>query len=141
MLEYFTKTKSKKPQAEKTGKEALARVKTPPPLIDEEDERFLERIVSAEGPPPPLPARPTFGTEAGDPTGNASQVVVHEQDNHHRRKSHERKSHERRRSSDKGKGKDNEKATADSKKANRFSFLQRTFTKKVTTLTMLYKHS
>ncbi|TVY58628.1 hypothetical protein LCER1_G000391, partial [Lachnellula cervina] len=131
MLEYFTNKKSKKTQAEKTGKEALARVKTPPPLIDEDDERFLERIVSAEGPPPPLPARPTgLGTEAGDSTGNASQLVVHEPDSHHGHKSHERKSHERRRSSDKGKGKDNEKSTADSKKPNRFSFIQRTFTKK-----------
>jgi len=109
MLEYFTNKKGKNTQAQKTGKEALARVKTPPPLLDEDDERFLERIVSAEGPPPPLPARPTgLGAEAGDFTGNASQVVV----------------------SDKGKAKDNEKATADSKKSNRFSFLQRTFTKK-----------
>ncbi|TVY42622.1 hypothetical protein LOCC1_G003748 [Lachnellula occidentalis] len=128
MLDYLTSKKGKKTPAEKTGKEALARVKTPPPLIDEDDERFLERIVSAEGPAPPLPARPAgIGAEAGDFTGNASQVVVHEQDNHHGRKSHERKSHERRRSSDKGKGKD---TTADSKKSSRFSFLQRTFTKK-----------
>jgi len=135
MLEYFTSKKVKKNQAEKKGKEALARVKTPPPLIDEDDERFLERIVSAEGPPPPLPERPSgLGAEAGDSTGNASQMVVHEQheqDQHHSRKSNERKSHERRsRSNDKRKGKENEKPGQDSKKSNRFSFIQRTFTKK-----------
>lgn len=133
MLEYFTYKKVKKHQAEKKGKEALARVKTPPPLIDEDDERFLERIVSAEGPPPPLPERPTgLGAEAGDSRGNASQMVVHEQDD---RKSHER----RRRSSDKGKGKEKEKekeTSQDAKKSNRFSFLQRTFTKKASPRTI-----
>jgi hypothetical protein len=137
MLEYFTYKKVKKHQAEKKGKEALAQVKTPPPLIDEDDERFLERIVSAEGTPPPLPTRPAFGAEAGDSTGNASQMVVHEKKEHnetgHERRSRERserrsRSHEHK---DKGKGKENEKSTPDEKKNNRFSFLQRTFTKKV----------
>jgi len=134
MLEYFTYKKVKKHQAEKKGKETLAKVKTPPPLLDEDDERFLERIVSAEGTPPPLPDRPTFGAEAGDSTGNASQVVVHEKkETGHERRSRER-SERRSRSHEhkvKGKGKENEKSTQDEKKSNRFSFLQRTFTKKV----------
>lgn len=140
MLEYFTFKKVKQHQAEKKGKEALAQVKTPPPLIDEDDERFLERIVSAEGTPPPLPSRPTsaLGPEAGDSTGNNSQLIVPEAQEAKERRSSEQKNKgkEHRRSSeqkDKGKGKEKEKEKSgeDAKKSNRFSFIQRTFTKKV----------
>ena len=53
MLEYFSYKKIKKHQAEK---KAEAKIQTP--LITEEDENFLTRIVSAEGTPPPLPERP-----------------------------------------------------------------------------------
>ena len=119
MLEYFTYKKVKKHQAEKR---AQAQVQSP--LLDEEDERFLTRIVSAEGTPPPLPERPHgLGPEAGDSTNNASQMVVHDgraeevQNGHHHK--------------DKGKGKENEKPEKDGKKSHRMSFLQRTFTKKV----------
>lgn len=115
MLEYFTYKKVKKHQAEKRAKE-----ETQSPLLDEEDERFLTRIVSAEGTPPPLPERPHgLGVEAGDSTGNKSQMVVHdgrEDENHHK---------------DKGKGKESEKPDRDPKKSNRFSFLRRSGTKKV----------
>lgn len=91
MLEYFTYKKVKKNRAEKAGRERLSseaeKAKSPgpekssstpkiiskpqaapfgTPLLDQEDERFLERITSAnpsrlddedEGPPPPLPPR------------------------------------------------------------------------------------
>ena len=116
MMEYFAVKKLRKHQAEKR---AQAGVQSP--VLDQEDEKFLQRIVSAEGTPPPLPERPHgLGMEAGDPTGNTSQMVVHDgsgvaqetekQDNH----------------KDKGKGKEK-----DGKKSNRLSFIQRTFTKKV----------
>lgn len=117
MLEYFTYKKVKKHQAEKKAKE---HEHIQSPLLDEDDERFLTRIVSAEGTPPPLPERPHgLGVEAGDSTGNTSQMVVHDgvEDGKHGSK-------------DKGKGKakDNEK---DSKKSNRFSFLNKIGSKKV----------
>ncbi|KAG0650160.1 hypothetical protein D0Z07_3144 [Hyphodiscus hymeniophilus] len=111
MLEYFSYKKIKKHQAEKR-----AETQVQSPLLNEEDENFLERIVSAEGTPPPLPERPHgLGPEAGDTTGNSSQLV-----------SHDGRVDEK---NDKGKGKENEKAK-DAKKANRFSFLTRSGTKK-----------
>jgi len=123
MLEYFTYKKVKKHQEEKkaSGKEKETMVKTPPPVLNDEDEQFLTRIVSAEGTPPPLPTRPTFGAEAGDSTGNDAQIVVHDGREDHRRDSVK--------SVDKGKGKD--KDHAEEKKENKFTgFLGRTFTKR-----------
>lgn len=117
-MEYFTYKKIKKHQAEKR---AEAQVQTP--IINEEDENYLERIISAEGTPPPLPTRPTGldnGT-VGDSTGNKSQMVVHDG---------EAANKETEKSKDKGKGKEAEEPK-DAKKSNRFSFIQRTFTKKV----------
>lgn len=111
MLEYFTYKKLKKHQAEKKGKaSAPTTPSVPAPVITAEDEHFLERIISAEGPPPPLPERPRHEElpEAGDSTGNAAQVVVHDK-------------------KDKGKGKENERPAV---KTNRFSFLHRNGTKK-----------
>jgi hypothetical protein len=122
MLEYFTYKKIKKQQAEK-----MAEAGVQSPVLSEEDENFLGRIVSAEGTPPPLPERPRFGPEAGDSTNNQAQMVVHDGNgtteaplNHEKTK-------------DKGKGKENEKhAQKDAKKtSSRFSFLHRSSTKKV----------
>ena len=113
MLEYFSYKKVKKHQAEKR---AQAQVQSP--LLTEEDENFLERIVSAEGTPPPLPDRPqSLGPEAGDSTGNNSQLVA-------------RNGEPVDKKLDKGKGKETEKPK-DAKKSNRFSFLARSGTKKV----------
>ncbi|KAH8667506.1 hypothetical protein BGZ60DRAFT_377549 [Tricladium varicosporioides] len=124
MLEYFTYKKVKKHQAERKGKEAV--VKTPPPLLDEDDERFLERIVSPENTPPPLPTRPTDLSEAGDTMGNASQMVRHEKTrpSSERRRSasyFHRKSHDK---EDKGKGKENVTAE-EPKKLGRFASILR----------------
>ncbi|EHK97444.1 hypothetical protein M7I_6781 [Glarea lozoyensis 74030] len=124
MLEYFTYKKVKKHQDEKKGgKEKETMVKTPPPLLNDEDEAFLTRIVSAEGTPPPLPTRPNFGAEAGDSTGNDAQMVVHdgrEDHDHHRRHS----------SQSVGKGKGKEKETEVKKENKITGFLGRTFTKR-----------
>ncbi|KAG9231690.1 hypothetical protein BJ875DRAFT_468726 [Amylocarpus encephaloides] len=127
MLEYFTYKKVKKHQHEKKprgkGRETL--VQTPPPLLNEEDERFLERIMSAEGTPPPLPARPTLGAEAGDVTGNVSQMVVHDKEGPNKHHHH----HHHSNSEDIGKGREGK--PADSKKENTFAgFLGRKFTKR-----------
>jgi len=128
MLEYFTYKKVKKHQAEKKV-HTPAQVRTPTPqgpspLLNDEDENFLERIVSAEGTPPPLPSRPMgwapgVGIEAGDSTGNQSQMVVHNGNGtmHENNRNH------------KGKGRE----TIDGeKKPGRFaSFLAKTGPKKV----------
>ncbi|KAI6716648.1 hypothetical protein JHW43_000760 [Diplocarpon mali] len=122
MMEYFTYKKIKKHQAEKKAQAGLQS-----PLLNAEDENFLERIVSAEGTPPPLPQRPLeLGAEAGDSTGNAAQVVVHD-------RNITAEEGQRRRSKDKGKSKENETETSagkDAKKPGRFSFLHRSGTKK-----------
>ena len=72
-MEYFTYKKIKKHQAEKRAKDGEQT-----PVISEEDEHFLTRVISAEGTPPPLPERPQFGPEAGDSTNNQAQMVVHD---------------------------------------------------------------
>lgn len=130
MLEYFSYKKLKKHQEEKKASEGEpqkteTKVQTPPPILNEEDEVFLERIAAlSEGPPPPLPTRPTFGEEAGDHTNNASQVVVHDgrEDLH--------------KPEGKGKGKE---AEAEGKKENKFTgFIGRTFSKRVCFLRNVY---
>ena len=114
-MEYFTYKKVKKHQAEKR---AQAQVQSP--LLNDEDANFLERIVSAEGTPPPLPERPHgLGPEAGDSTGNNAQMVAHDGGPVDENKA-------------KGKGKENKKPkTKEDKKLGRFSFLTRSGTKKV----------
>ncbi|KAH6716036.1 hypothetical protein BKA61DRAFT_602397 [Leptodontidium sp. MPI-SDFR-AT-0119] len=122
MMEYFAYKKVKKHQAEKK-----AAAVQQSPLLDEKDESFLRRVISAEGTPPPLPARPHGLPEAGDFTGNASQMVVHDGNTVAEEEGH------RRSSKDKGKGKEkeNEKsAETDGKKHGRFAFLSRVGTKK-----------
>jgi hypothetical protein len=143
MLEYFTYKKVKKHQTEKGAREH-----TQSPLINEEDEHFLERIVSAEGTPPPLPERRQHGewVETGDSTNNESQMVVHDgNENGQRAQTAEEKEEEdlnaaiaasladgkHHHKKDKGKGKENEK---DGKKSNRFSFLAHSLTKKASFL-------
>jgi hypothetical protein len=120
MMEYFTLKKIRQHQAEKRAQEHLQS-----PVLTEEDENFLERIVSAEGTPPALPDRPHFlnpevASEVGDSTTNDAQVVVYDDATTSGEKS--RDIH------DKGKGKGKEKehsSDKDKKKANRFSFLTR----------------
>ncbi|KAI9810921.1 MAG: hypothetical protein M1827_005780 [Pycnora praestabilis] len=66
MMEYFNYTKAKLHQGSTEKSEA--------PVLDDETEEFLQRMVS-EGTPPPLPDRPILH-EAGDPTGNEQQLVL-----------------------------------------------------------------
>jgi hypothetical protein len=117
MLEYFTYKKIKKHQTEK---KAEAHVQSP--VITEEDENFLTRIVSAEGTPPPLPERPR-STEVPDITesvvGGQGAIITKNKENE--------------------KPIDREKPAAedrpvDRKKSNRFSFLSRRNNKKVAAL-------
>jgi len=121
MLEYFTYKKVKKHQAEKQEKQSKE-VHVQTPVLNDEDENFFQRIVSAEGTPPPLPERPIhLNPEAGDPTDNNAQMVVHDG-------AEAPAPVEKTKSKDKGKGKEkvNEKDTKkDAKKSNRFSFLSR----------------
>ena len=121
MMEYFAYKKVKKHQAEKKAAEGKQS-----PLLDEKDETFLRRVISAEGTPPPLPARPQDLSEAGDFSGNASQMVVHDGNT-------VAEEEQRRSSKDKGKGKEKEHVEAEGKKPGRFSFLSRVGTKKVCT--------
>lgn len=112
MLEYFTYKKVKKHQADKLEKGQT-------PVLDEEDEHFLKRVISAEGTPPPLPERPSWqGTEAGDASRNRNQIAVRDGSEDKSGGDHVNK----------GKSKENEKTE---QKTKRMSFLQRTFTKKV----------
>jgi hypothetical protein len=119
MMEYFTYKKIKKHQAEKRAKEGEQT-----PVISEEDENFLTRVISAEGTPPPLPDRPRFGPEAGDSTDNQAQMVVHDGNGTTEAPLDEQPI------KDEGKGKENEKPDG-KKSSNRFSFLTRSLTKKV----------
>lgn len=119
MMEYFAYKKVKKHQAEKKAAEGKQA-----PLLDEKDERFLRRVISAEGTPPPLPTRPHGLPEAGDFANNASQMVVHDGNTVAEEES-------RRTSRDKGKGKEKETVETEAKKPGRFAFLSRVGTKKV----------
>jgi hypothetical protein len=117
MLEYLTYKKVKKHQAEKR---AEAEVQSP--VLTEEDENFLERIVSAEGTPPALPERPyILNPEAGDSTNNDAQMVVHDKP---RTDTKTEAKPEEKAKKHKGKGKENVN-DKDKKKSNRFSFLHR----------------
>lgn len=154
MLEYFTYKKVKKHQAEKKARESQTATPVespytaptgtavpikPAPVLSPEDERFLDSIVGdEEGNRPALPTRPLSGlVETGDATGNKSQVVLHGEG--------EKVEDEgivsglKHRIVGKGKGKEVETEASvedkdkEAKKTNagRLSFLQRTFTKKV----------
>jgi hypothetical protein len=128
MMEYFTYKKIKKHQAEKNAKEGVQS-----PVISEEDEHFLTRVISAEGTPPPLPDRPSFGPEAGDSTNNQAQMVVHDGNGTAEPEGNGTTEpvldKEPVKDKGKGKGKENEKSNA--KKSNRFSFITRSLTRKV----------
>ncbi|PMD46536.1 hypothetical protein L207DRAFT_507449 [Hyaloscypha variabilis F] len=127
MMEYFTYKKIKKHQAEKRAKDGEQT-----PVISEEDEHFLTRVISAEGTPPPLPERPQFGPEAGDSTNNQAQMVVHDGNGPAEGNGTTEPALDKQATKDKGKGKESEKHTEkDGKKtSSRFSFLARTLTKK-----------
>jgi hypothetical protein len=119
MLEYFTYKKIKKHQAEKRAREALAS-----PVLNEEDENFLQRVVSEEGPPPALPERPVIlNPEVGNSTGNDSQIVSREPElNSKHRRSNDRRSSGRR-SSDKDRRHDKD-SDKEKKKQNVFSIFR-----------------
>ena len=125
-MEYFTYKKIKKHQAEKRAKDGEQT-----PVISEEDEHFLTRVISAEGAPPPLPDRPSFGPEAGDSTNNQAQMVVHDGNGTAQPEGNGTTEPvlDKEATKDKGKGKENEKPN--NKKSNRFSFITRNLTKKV----------
>ena len=162
MLEYFTYKKVKKHQAEKkarqsqdatpiespytapTGTAVHTKPAKPAPVLSPEDEKFLDSIVGEdEGERPVLPARPTSGLpEAGDATGNKSQLVVHEGGAKEEDAGIVGGIKQR---LGKGKGKEveveGEEKDKEAKKTNRFSFLQRTFTKKASCLiSILARH-
>jgi hypothetical protein len=126
MLEYFTYKKVKQRQ---DAKKAMTPTATPPvasPLLSEEDEGFLERMVS-EGTPPPLPERSyILNPEVGDSTGNDAQVVVHD----------EPVAKPENQEKGKGKGKGKEKAIektedGEKKKEGRFAFIARSVSRRV----------
>ncbi|KAE9370693.1 hypothetical protein N431DRAFT_412312 [Stipitochalara longipes BDJ] len=131
MMEYFTYKKIKKHQAEKKAKDGEQT-----PVISEEDEHFLTRVISAEGTPPPLPERPQFGPEAGDSTNNQAQMVVHDGNGTAEGNGTTEPALDKQPTKDKGKEKEKEKENEkhtekDGKKtSSRFSFLARTLTKK-----------
>jgi hypothetical protein len=122
MLEYFTAKKIKKDQAEKGAKEIQT------PVLSPEDEHFLERIVSAEGTPPPLPDRPSFtDSEVGDLIGIDTRMMDHGEPGGEQAEVAQDipKEHDK----SKGKGKENA-SKMEKKKSNRFSFLRRSTKKK-----------
>ncbi|KAI9678761.1 MAG: hypothetical protein M1817_005818 [Caeruleum heppii] len=125
MLDYFQNKKTKKHQAD-------GQVKSPSPVLSPTDEQFLERIVEAASEtPPPLPARP-FLLETGNPAGNDQQLVLREpspDDETSREAPVEVESPDTKEVKRKGKGKEKIKDTLH-KKSNRWSFLQRSGTKK-----------
>ena len=67
MMEYFNYRKAKKHQ--ETAEKSDA------PVLNDEDEAFLQRITS-EGTPPPLPVRPQNLHEAGSTKGNDAQIAL-----------------------------------------------------------------
>ncbi|KAH8779089.1 hypothetical protein F5882DRAFT_407352 [Hyaloscypha sp. PMI_1271] len=131
MMEYFTYKKVKKHQTEKKAKDGEQT-----PVISKEDENFLTRVISAEGTPPPLPERPSFGPETGDSTNNQAQMVVHdgngatEPAGNDTTKLAVEKQETKQKDKGKGKGKGKENEKHNDKKASRFSFLARSLTKK-----------
>ena len=68
MMEYFNFKKAKHHQDHE--------VKVETPVLNEEDEAFLQRITS-EGTPPPLPERPQDFQVAGETHGNDAQITLY----------------------------------------------------------------
>ena len=116
MLEYFTYKKVKKHQAEKE------RSKTP--VLSPVDEQFLQRIVAEDGAPSATSARQR-PNEAGDPTGNQAQLVVHGDGPDAARSTGHGHEDDVARGSSQVRNNDSKKAT------NRWSFLERFAPKKV----------
>ena len=128
MLEYFTYKKVKKHQQEKHGHHHDDQTIQPPaPILTPNDEAFLQRITSEDDPAASLPTRP-LGSVAGDTVGNEQQVALTGAT-----ESAEYGSDVRGVSDESSHGKLKGKATEPSqKRSHRFSFLQRSGTKKVT---------
>lgn len=123
MLEYFAYKKYKK---HKENKEAMAhepnvsqaeaapqQLNAQTPVLTLEDENFLEKIVSDEETPPPLPIRPSELMESAEATDSETEAVSGDPALEGEKT--------------KGKGKEVEKQN---KKTNRFSFLGTHFSKK-----------
>jgi hypothetical protein len=137
MLEYFTYKKYKKHEEKKHSREPsrehherrdgpeaatssrrAERTEAGSPVLSEDDENFLRRVVSEEGTPPPMPPRPVVLNEAELQRGIDSEpydtTTGHE---HHRRSRSFSKDHgleqtatrTSTKSKDKGKGKENVK--------------------------------
>ena len=76
MLEYFTYKKVKKHQQEKHEHHHDDETIQPPtPILTPNDEAFLQRITSEDDPAASLSTRP-LGSVAGDTVGNEQQVAL-----------------------------------------------------------------
>jgi hypothetical protein len=120
MLEYLAVKKFKKHKAERLAKEEV-----PAPVLSRDDEHFLERIVSAEGTPPPLPERPSSAISAVSETGDSTQDVVHGEG------TEAGDAQGRAEKNSRGKGREDECVSdKGKKKSNIFSFLHRSTERK-----------
>lgn len=124
MMEYFTYKKIKKHQAEKKAKEGEQT-----PVLKQEDEDFLQRIVSAEGTPPPLPERPVIlNPEILEPGIDAQLAADKDSPAGEKPKASVERSRSKGKdkNKDKGKGKEKEKSDEkDGKKPSRWSTVYR----------------
>lgn len=149
MLEYFSYKKYKKNQSEKNLAKAspkptpttsplsepieVADNTEPSPVLNEDDENFLQRIVSEEGPAPPLPARPSLNevvhesaNDTNEGTGEKTAAVEGVKEEKEDKKTEEEEKAEAK-TDVKGKGKAKETDEKESKwttVSNRLSFLK-----------------
>lgn len=123
MLNYFQNKKHKNHPDD-------TQTKSPSPVLSPTDEQFLERIVEEADTPPPLPARPT-PLETGNPVGNTQQLVLRPSTPDDVPPAPPAAEEAPAEENVKGKAKAKEKVVdALHKKSNRWSFLQKSGTKK-----------